>query len=130
VTVEPPPSRLQIARRPAAHFGDREFDQFVGLLSKDVTYRVGGNHALAGTFHEPEQVTGRRTDVVDRTGNTYDTCKWEDWLVGEHEVGDVIVADVSADGVKALLALDQDRLNALIQRTDPYAPVGVATQIP
>src|ERR1700760_5007817 len=38
------------------------------------------------------------------------------------EVGDVIVADVSADGVKALLAPDQDRLNALIQRTDPYAP--------
>ena len=46
------------------------------------------------------------------------------------EVGDVIVADVSADGVKALLAPDQDRLNALIQRTDPYAPVDVATQIP
>jgi hypothetical protein len=46
------------------------------------------------------------------------------------EVGDVIVADVSADGVKALLAPDQDRLNALIQRTYPYAPVDVATRIP
>ena len=46
------------------------------------------------------------------------------------EVGDVIVADVSADGVKALLAPDRDRLNALIQRTHPYAPVDVATQIP
>jgi isocitrate lyase len=46
------------------------------------------------------------------------------------EVGDVIVADVSADGVKALLAPDQGRLNALIQRTDPYAPVDAATQIP
>jgi hypothetical protein len=34
------------------------------------------------------------------------------------------------DGVKALLAPDQDRLNALIQRTYPYAPVDVATQIP
>jgi isocitrate lyase len=45
------------------------------------------------------------------------------------EVGDVIVADVSADGVKALLAPDQECLNALIQRTHPYAPVDV-TQIP
>ena len=46
------------------------------------------------------------------------------------EVGDVIVAEVSADGVNALLAPDQDRLNALIQRTYPYAPVDVAAQIP
>ena len=46
------------------------------------------------------------------------------------EVGDVIVADVSAEGIKALLAPDRDRLNALIQRNDPYAPVDVATQIP
>jgi len=42
------------------------------------------------------------------------------------EVGHVIVADVSADGVKALLAPDQDRLNALIQRKYPYAPADVA----
>jgi isocitrate lyase len=41
------------------------------------------------------------------------------------EVGDVIVADVSAEGVKALLAQDRDRLNALIQRKYPYAPVDV-----
>jgi isocitrate lyase len=39
------------------------------------------------------------------------------------EVGDVIVADVSADGVKALLDPDRDRLNALIQREHPYEPV-------
>ncbi|MGE5136283.1 MAG: isocitrate lyase ICL2 [Gemmatimonadota bacterium] len=42
------------------------------------------------------------------------------------EVGDVIVADVSADGVKALLAPDRDRLNALIERRSPYTPVDVA----
>ena len=46
------------------------------------------------------------------------------------EVGDVIVADVSAEGVKALLAPDRDRLNALIQRKYPYEPVDVAAQIP
>jgi hypothetical protein len=36
---------------------------------------------------------------------------------------------VSAQGVKALLAPDRDRLNALIQRRYPYAPVDVAAQI-
>jgi isocitrate lyase len=46
------------------------------------------------------------------------------------EVGDVIVADVSADGVKALLAPDRDRLNALIERKYPYVSVDAAAQIP
>jgi isocitrate lyase len=45
------------------------------------------------------------------------------------EVGHIIVADVSAEGVKALLAPDRDRLNALIERRDPYAPVDVAELI-
>jgi isocitrate lyase len=45
------------------------------------------------------------------------------------EVGHVIVADVSAEGVKTLLAPDQDRLDALIQRKYPYAPVEVAAQV-
>ena len=46
------------------------------------------------------------------------------------EIGHIIVADVSAEGVKALLAADRDRLNALIQRKHPYAPVNVPEQIP
>jgi isocitrate lyase len=46
------------------------------------------------------------------------------------EVGHIIVADVSAESVRALLAPDRDRLNALIQRRPPYAPVAIATQIP
>jgi isocitrate/methylisocitrate lyase len=41
------------------------------------------------------------------------------------EVGDVIVADVSTEGVRALLAPDRERLNALIQRAHPYEPVDV-----
>jgi len=39
------------------------------------------------------------------------------------EVGHVIVADVNADGVKALLAPDRDLLTALIQRKYPSTPV-------
>ena len=46
------------------------------------------------------------------------------------EVGHIIVADVSTEGVKALLAPDRDRLNALIQRQHPYTPVDVPDQIP
>jgi len=45
------------------------------------------------------------------------------------EIGHIIVADVSAEGVKALLGIDRDRLNSLIQRKYPYAPVDVARQI-
>jgi isocitrate lyase len=37
------------------------------------------------------------------------------------EVGGIIVADVSADGVRALLAPDREHLNALIQRKYPSA---------
>ena len=43
------------------------------------------------------------------------------------EVGHVIVADVNADGVRALLAPDRERLNALIERTYPGVPAGAAT---
>jgi isocitrate lyase len=46
------------------------------------------------------------------------------------EVGDVIVADVNAEGVRALLAPDRDRLSALIQRKYPYEPVDIAAQVP
>jgi isocitrate lyase len=39
------------------------------------------------------------------------------------EVGHIIVADVNAEGVKALLAPDRDRLTALIERRYPDVPV-------
>jgi len=45
------------------------------------------------------------------------------------EVGHVIVADVNAEGVKALLAPDRERLNALIDRTYP-APVQAGSAAP
>ena len=45
------------------------------------------------------------------------------------EVGHIIVAEVSAEGVQSLLAPDRDRLNALIQRKYPYAPADVAAPL-
>ncbi len=44
------------------------------------------------------------------------------------EIGQVIVADVNPDGIKALLAPDRDRLNALIERKYPSAPAGETAQ--
>src|SRR5262249_40516714 len=44
------------------------------------------------------------------------------------EVGHIIVADVSAEGVKALLAPDRARLTALTQRQSPHEPAGLAAQ--
>jgi hypothetical protein len=60
------------------------------LLSPDVTYRVGGNHALAGTFRGPDEVIAHMRELVDRTGDTYDAFKWEDWLVGELHVAALV----------------------------------------
>jgi isocitrate lyase len=44
------------------------------------------------------------------------------------EVGHIIVADVNAEGVKALLAPDRDRLTALIERQYPDVPVDGAAR--
>jgi isocitrate lyase len=46
------------------------------------------------------------------------------------EVGHIIVADVNADGVRALLAPDRDRLNALIQRRYPSVSADATAQRP
>jgi len=45
------------------------------------------------------------------------------------EVGHVIVADVSPEGVKALLASDRARLNDLILKRYPYLPVDVGAPV-
>jgi ketosteroid isomerase-like protein len=98
MTVDPPLSRLQIAQRLASHLGHADFDQTIDLLSENVSYRVGGNHALAGTFHGRDQVMAHVMDLVKRTGNTWDTVKWEDWLVGELHVAVLMRVHASEHG--------------------------------
>ena len=102
MTADPPPSRLQIAQRLATHLGRRDFDQFIHLLSHEVEYRVGGNHMLAGTFRGPDEVTAHVRDLVDRTDNTYDAFKWEDWLVGDQHVAALV--RVHGEGHGAIFA--------------------------
>jgi hypothetical protein len=85
-----------VAQQLATHLGHLDFDQFIELLSKDVTYRVAGNHTLAGTFHGPDEVLAHVRQLVDRTGNTYDAFKWEDWLIGASHVAAVVRIHVHA----------------------------------
>jgi ketosteroid isomerase-like protein len=102
MTSAPPPSRLRVAQQLAAHLGHLDFDNFIDLLSEEVTYRVGGNHALAGTFRGPDEVIGHVRQLVDRTGNTYDAFKWEDWLVGDNHVAALV--RIHAHGHTAIYA--------------------------
>jgi hypothetical protein len=90
MTMTPPSSRLQVAQLLASHLGHSDFDKFVELLSPDVTYRVGGNHALAGTFRGPDEVLAHIKRLVGSTGETYDAFKWEDWLVGDNHVAALV----------------------------------------
>ncbi len=90
MTAVLPPSRLQVAQRLAAHLGHRDFDQVADLLSKEITYRVRGSHALAGTFSGPDAVIAHVRQLVERTDDTYDAFKWDDWLVGAHHVAALV----------------------------------------
>jgi ketosteroid isomerase-like protein len=121
MTTEQPPSRLQIAQRLAAHLGHGDFDQYIGLLSEDVTYRVGGNHALAGIFHGPDEVTAQMRAVVDLTESTFDATKWEDWLVGEHHVAAVV--QIHAQGHGATVTARQ----LVLLRFDPADKISEIT---
>jgi ketosteroid isomerase-like protein len=90
MSASPPPSQLEIAQRLAAHLGHLDFDELTDLLSQDVTYRVGGNHPLAGIFRGPDEVVAHMRQLVDWTGNTFDAFKWEDWLVGDRHVAALV----------------------------------------
>jgi hypothetical protein len=68
------------------HIGHRDFGPAATVLSPAVTYRVAGEHALAGTFSGREEVCSHLSDVVERTMGTMDAIKWEDWMLGEHHI--------------------------------------------
>src|SRR5208283_3140195 len=80
------PKCLAIAQQFVMHVGHRDFGRSIELLSSNVTYRVPGNHALAGVFSGREAVTRHLIDLVERTAGSFDAVKWEDWMLGEHHV--------------------------------------------
>ena len=80
------PKRMTIAQQFLAHIGHRDLDQGIELLSPDATYRVPGNHALAGTFSGHDEIVRHLMRLIERTGGTFDAFKWEDWMLGEYHV--------------------------------------------
>jgi ketosteroid isomerase-like protein len=80
------PSRLAIAQQFVIHIWHLDSGPAVALLSPAVTYRVSGDHALAGTFSGPEEVTGHLCNLVQLTTGTLDAVKWDDWMVGEYHI--------------------------------------------
>jgi isocitrate lyase len=79
-------------------------------------YKISIVHYVSPTDHNRYQAQKMKTHGL--FSNVHD------------EVGDIIVADVSVEGVKTLLASDQGHLKALLQRKHPYEPADVATPAP
>jgi ketosteroid isomerase-like protein len=98
MTDASPHSRLQIAQQLATHLGHDDFEQFVDLLSPEVTYRVGGSHPLAGTYHGPGEATDHMRDLVDRTKDTFEALQWEDWLVGQDHIAALVQVNAQGHG--------------------------------
>jgi ketosteroid isomerase-like protein len=80
------PSRLEAAQHFVMHIGHRDAQQAMELLSPHVVYRVQGQHPLAGVFSGREEVTTHLLRLYERTAGTFDTLKWEDWMIGEEHV--------------------------------------------
>jgi ketosteroid isomerase-like protein len=68
------------------------------FVSPNVIYRVPGRHALAGLFHGADEVLAHLLALVDRSGGTFETYKFEDWLVGENSVAAVFDIHAQAHG--------------------------------
>jgi ketosteroid isomerase-like protein len=98
MTDASPRSRLQIAQKLAIQLGHRDFEQVLELLSPKVTYRVGGSHPLAGTFQGPEEVVDHMRNLVERTKDTFEALKWEDWLVGQHHIAGLVRVHAQGQG--------------------------------
>jgi ketosteroid isomerase-like protein len=78
--------RLTAAQEFLMHLGRGDFESAINLLSQDVSYRAQGNNALAGLFSGRDAVIRHVADLVALTRGTYETFKWDDWLVGEYHV--------------------------------------------
>jgi ketosteroid isomerase-like protein len=93
-------ARVVAAQEFLTHIGRGDLGRAVELLSANVTYRAQGHHAMAGTFHGPDEVARHISQFVERTRGTFETFKWEDWLVGEHNVMGLSDIHAQAEGRK------------------------------
>jgi ketosteroid isomerase-like protein len=88
----PSPTRLETAQQFVSHIGRRDVADAMGLLAPDAVYQVPGRHRLAGTFRGPDAVLQHLLSLVDETSGTFETVKFQDWLVGENTVGALVVS--------------------------------------
>jgi ketosteroid isomerase-like protein len=77
--------------------GRSDVEGAVSLLSPTATYRVEGDHSLAGTFTAHTTVDHLMT-MVRRTSGTLDVMKFDDWLIGQHYAACVVEITFHADG--------------------------------
>lgn len=100
------------------------------MLSPDVTYRVLGNHPLSGTFHGPDEVTTHMRKLVEWTKDTFETLKWEDWLVGQHYIGALVRIHAQGHGSsykgRIIFLLGFDSTNKVSEITVLYEDASAA----
>jgi ketosteroid isomerase-like protein len=80
------------------HIGGGDLGQAIELLAPNVTYWSQGHHAMAGIFHGPDGVARHIHQFYERTRGTYEAFKWEDWMIGEHNVVGLADIHAQADG--------------------------------
>jgi ketosteroid isomerase-like protein len=93
-----PNARLAITQELLLHLGRGDPQEAVKSLSENVVYRAEGTNALAGVFTGRDAVVRHLLALVERTRGTFETFKWEDWLVGEHHVVGLGSIHMQADG--------------------------------
>jgi ketosteroid isomerase-like protein len=91
-------ARVVAAQEFLTHIGRGDLGQAIELLAPDVTYWAQGHHAMAGVFHGPDGVARHIAQFVERTRGTFEAFKWEDWMVGEHNVVGLSDIQAQADG--------------------------------
>jgi ketosteroid isomerase-like protein len=93
-----PHPRLAITREFLQRVARADLAEAVKLLSDDVTYRAEGNNALAGSFSGRDGVVRHLLQIIEKTRGTFETFKWEDWMVGEHHVVGLGAIHAQAEG--------------------------------
>ncbi len=86
------PSRVAKVERFLHHLGRRDLTETLELLSPHVTYRVPGDHTLAGDFSGRDEVARHLLAIAERTGGHFDPFKQDDLMVGVNHVA--VLVDV------------------------------------
>jgi len=93
----PHTDRLKLAQTLLTQIGHGDSIPDGVSLSKDITYRVHGDHVLAGSFQGVDEVKRHLGEFFARTAGTFDAIKWEDWLVGSEHVAAIASVAMRAD---------------------------------